>query len=230
MHIILVAIFLIWLLSEYGWVKVGAVFGLMVVAALTVVILAEKKSRKRRRRRRIARAAPSQSGSAFIPPKRPQAHVSSSEVGTNDQLVTRGIIIRAEHLDEILSGHKIWEMRSRPFKGRETIGLVQKGSKAVCAVADVVDCEGPLSRKQLDEGFDRHRIEPHQFDDPKFSKYKYAWVLENVRRLISPVPYMHKSGAVIFVRFDAQTSAAIEESLAAPGILSSADERDEWKS
>lgn len=84
----------------------------------------------------------------------------------NRDSVTRGIIIREEHLKEILNGQKTWEMRSRPFNGRETIGLIQEGSKSVYAVADVVDCKGPLSRKQLNEAFDRHlRIPPMSAGD-----------------------------------------------------------------
>lgn len=227
MQFLVGAIFLIWLLLTYGWVKVGVGFGLFIVCALPIAILMEKeRSKSRRRGRRVTRTVPSQSavhiswrvdsdqeGSAIDLPKCSEAPIPSRSAKANDQAITRGIIIRAEHLEDILKGHKTWEMRSRPFNGRETIGLIRKGSKAIYGVADVVDCKGPLSRKELNEAYDCHRIQPHDFDDPKFSKYTYAWVLENVRRTSRPVSYVHKSGPVVFVRFDAETSAAIEASL-----------------
>lgn len=161
-------IFSIWLLLEYGWKKVAIGLGVLIVVALALVILAEKDPSKHRRRRRgpsrsmvrISWRIEEETSSTANSRVASDASTSSAPVVKSNRTVTRGIIIREEHLKEILNGQKTWEMRSRPFNGRETIGLIQEGSKSVYAVADVVDCKGPLSRKQLNEAFDRHRIKP----------------------------------------------------------------------
>jgi hypothetical protein len=224
MPFLLGTIFLLWLLLGYGWAKVAVGFGAFVLVCLPVALLLKKESAKNRRGfRRHKRGARSRSpmlsislsleGDEELSPLSPsndsRTDVVIDGVATKVTAVRRGIIIRAEHLQEILAGHKSWEMRSKPFRGRETIGLIQKGSKAVYGVAEVIDCMGPLSREDLNAAYDRHRIRPHEFDDPRFSKYKYAWVLANITRLRYPIPYVHRSGQVIFVSFDAETSNAI---------------------
>jgi hypothetical protein len=126
--------------------------------------------------------------------------------------VTRGLIIRPEPIEKILSGLKTWEMRSRPVEIRETVALVKKGSKAVYGVADIVDCIGPLSdaERMANESF--HRVEPHRWSDPDVAKYRFAWVLSNVRRLKEPVPYVHRGG-VQFVTLDENASEQIHRAL-----------------
>lgn len=123
--------------------------------------------------------------------------------------VTRGLIIRAEPLGKILRGEKTWEMRSRPIAIRETIALIQKGSKTVVGVADLVDCRGPLSDSERFDSEHLHAIDPERWDDPSIANYRYAWVLENVRPLEKPVPYIHRGG-VQFATLDQAAVDAIE--------------------
>ena len=124
-----------------------------------------------------------------------------------------GLIIRPEPLEKILSGLKIWEMRSDPIHKRETIALIQKGSKAIYGVADIVASIGPLSREEMIANKEKHLIEPSRLHSPEVAKYRYAWVLANVRRLKHPVPYLHKPGQVKFVGLDEMTVIAIGEAL-----------------
>lgn len=126
--------------------------------------------------------------------------------------VTRGLIIRPEPIEKILSGTKTWEMRSRPVEIRETVALVKKGSKAAYGVADIVDCIGPLSHAERLSNMHLHGVEPHRWSDPEVAKYHYAWVLSNVRRLREPVPYVHRGG-VQFVTLDHNASEQIKLSL-----------------
>ena len=116
-------------------------------------------------------------------------------------MVTRGLIIREEPLARILSGAKTWEMRSGATKVRGTVALIQKGSKAIFGVADIVDSRGPFSRLEMLESVQFHGIVAERLDDPGVANYRFSWVLKNVRRLPRQINYIHKGG-VTFVTLD----------------------------
>lgn len=129
-----------------------------------------------------------------------RAVVSNNSQGRGE--ITRGLIIRPEPLDKILSGSKTWEMRGRNINIRGPIALIGKGSKAIYGVAHVVDSIGPLTRTEMINNQSKHRITPERMDHPDVANYRYAWVLSNVRRLEKPIPYVHNGGAVQFVSLD----------------------------
>lgn len=122
------------------------------------------------------------------------------------------LIIRAEPLAKILSGRKTWEMRGRAVGKRGTIGLIEKGSKTIVGVADLVDCRGPLSREEMLANVDKHGIESHRLDSPEVAKWRHAWVLTNARRLQRPVPYRHTS-EVQWVTLDAKLAEAVRRAM-----------------
>lgn len=141
------------------------------------------------------------------------SHFPSTHYGTTLN-ISSGLIIRPEPLEKILSGRKTWEMRGNPIHKRETIALIQQGSKAIYGVAEIIDSIGPLSRRvEMIANESRHRIEPFRLDNPEVSKWRHAWVLAKVRRLKHPVPYVHKMGQVKFVSLDEMTVRAIGEAL-----------------
>lgn len=113
----------------------------------------------------------------------------------------RGLIIRPEPLERILSGRKTWEMRSANTKIRGPIALIQKGSKAVLGVAHILESRGPLSRDEMVSTIHLHGITSDRLDAGEVVSYRYAWVLGRVRRLDRPIPYQH-SGGVTFVTLD----------------------------
>lgn len=115
--------------------------------------------------------------------------------------LSRGLIIRPEPLERILSGQKTWEMRSAHTKIRGPIALIQKGSKAVYGVAHLTDSRGPLSRNDMLSTIHLHGITADRIDTEEVAGYRYAWVLERVRRLPRPIPYQH-IGGVTFVTLD----------------------------
>ena len=145
--------------------------------------------------------------------KLPKTPFSSPRQGGNGR-ISRGLIIRPEPIEKILSGAKTWEMRSRSVEIRGTIALVKKGTKAVFGVADIVDCRGPLTYSERIANEHLHGITPDRWADPDVAKYHYAWVLDNVRRLKYPIPYEHKGG-VQFVTLDDGVVAQIECALQA---------------
>lgn len=107
----------------------------------------------------------------------------------------RGILIGQPYIGMILDGRKTWEMRSRRWRLRGQIALIQLGTKTVVGVANLVDCIGPLTDDQRLATVNLHCVEPKAWLDPEMAKYRIAWVLSDVKRLTTPVPYPHPSGA-----------------------------------
>ena len=124
-------------------------------------------------------------------------------------IITKGLVIDAPPIDRILDGIKTWEMRSTATKVRGRVALIRKGSGTIVGTAEIVDCVGPLSPDQMLQNHERHRIDPARIRSGEVAKWKYAWVLANVRRLPAPVPYVHPSGAVIWVNLDEESSSRI---------------------
>ena len=111
----------------------------------------------------------------------------------------RGLIIRRQFLDLILSGKKQWEIRGSRAHYRGQIALIESGSGTVvghCVLHDVV---GPLTLNDLRAN--AHRIGCKASDiTVKYYQKTYAWVLHDAKRLPRPIPYSHPPGAVIWVR------------------------------
>lgn len=126
--------------------------------------------------------------------------------------ITRGLIIREEPLDRILSGMKTWEMRTGHTKIRGTVALIRKGSKAIFGVADIVDSRGPFSRAEMLESVRCHGIVPDRLDNSDVTDYRFAWVLQKVRRLPRQIRYQHKGG-VIFVTLDMLAASELAQSV-----------------
>jgi hypothetical protein len=120
----------------------------------------------------------------------------------------RTLLIRPEPLIKILQGTKTWEMRGAPTKIRETIGLIPSRSGTVVALCYLVDCIGPLSEKAFRKNAEKAGLRPNEAQLGYYLN-TYAWVLANIRLLEKPVPYVHPSGAVIWVRLEGDTEHAI---------------------
>jgi hypothetical protein len=123
----------------------------------------------------------------------------------------KGLIIDEPWIGFILSGRKIWEMRSRNTRIRGRIGLIRKGSKMVVGVADLVDTVPDLSLAALRANFRKMGdTKPRRGAD---YKYRVAWVLKRARPLSKPVPYQHPYGAVIWVNLSPQVSAKVKRQI-----------------
>lgn len=125
----------------------------------------------------------------------------------------KALIIKTPHIDNILSGKKTWEMRSTQIKQRGLIALIEKGSGTVVGVAEIIDSLGPFSKEEMLANQSKHLITPERLDDPEVSKWNNAWVVKNAKRLKKAISYTHKSGQVIWVTLDAETSAAVMNSI-----------------
>lgn len=126
------------------------------------------------------------------------AHALADEV---TMASLKGIVIKQPWIGLILEGKKTWEIRSRPVKLRGPVGLVQGGSGKVMGIGRIVGCIGPMSRDEVLRHFEKHRVPPERMHEVDYEQF-YAWELADVRRLDPPVPYRHRSGAVIWVDLD----------------------------
>ena len=124
-------------------------------------------------------------------------------------LVQKGLVIREPYVSLLMSGEKIWEMRKQNTKIRGLVGLIRKGSGHVVGVAELVECRGPLNAGNYAEFFDKHRVPKEEQAQAVADGWVTPWVLKGARRLPKPVPYQHKSGAVIWVTLDPDVAEAV---------------------
>jgi hypothetical protein len=113
-----------------------------------------------------------------------------------DKFPSRGLIIKKKWLDLILSGDKIWEIRSTNTSliGKK-IALIESGSGLIKGTTYIIGTY-PFT-VQLWRAFPAcHQI-------PRWSDVRYSdpwiWCLNDTVTLPEPIPYNHPSGAVIWV-------------------------------
>lgn len=120
--------------------------------------------------------------------------------------VRTGLVIDEPWISKITGGEKTWEMRSTTTKKRERIALIKKGSGTIVGTATIKDVVGPFNDDQISANFGRHRVPINMI-----GKWRYGWVLENVNKLETPVPYVHRNGAVTWVSLDSAASRKVSE-------------------
>lgn len=127
---------------------------------------------------------------------------------------TKALVIDQPWIGHILSGDKVWEMRSQTTHLRGWIGLIEKGSGHVVGVAELLDSLPPLDRAAMLASHDKHRIPADMVSQGQVDKWHTPWVLGQARRLASPVAYVHAPGAVVWVNLDEAVSRAIAAQVA----------------
>ena len=109
----------------------------------------------------------------------------------------RALIVRKPWIDLILSGEKVWEMRSRPTNITGRIGLIEAGSGQVVGEVDLVRCGEPLTNYVTAQATKHF----HKVDDLELlEKWKYPWILSDPIRYEVPLTYIHPKGAVVWVK------------------------------
>lgn len=116
-------------------------------------------------------------------------------------------------------------MRTSHCNKRGKVGLIKKGSKQVVAIAEVISSEGPLTLNQLRDTFEFHRVPEHIISRPDY-KWHFAWKLENVIPLDTPVHYVHKNGSVIWVELDELAQSQLNQNYESPVSLSHTEFED----
>ena len=128
----------------------------------------------------------------------------------------RALVIRPEHLDNILSRRKTWEIRGSRTTVRGEIGLIASGSGTVVGVCDLVGCIGPLTAGEFRKNARKAGLRPGEATLGHY-RHTYAWVVDKPKRLRHPVPYKHPSGAVIWVRLKTAVERRIRRQASPPG-------------
>ena len=73
----------------------------------------------------------------------------------------KALIVKAPHIDNILSGKKTWEMRTRHDQYRGPMGLIQKGCPGkIIGVAEMVGSLGEFSKEELLARQSNHLMTP----------------------------------------------------------------------
>jgi hypothetical protein len=124
-----------------------------------------------------------------------------------------GLLIQTPYIDRILDGSKIWEIRGSRTAKHGRIGLIQSGTGKVVGVADLVDVVGPLRRADFIKNARKLGLRKSEVSGRLPYTQPYAWVLENPRRLKTPVRYQHPSGCIIWVSLGPGVQAAITRQL-----------------
>lgn len=113
-------------------------------------------------------------------------------------LAMHALIIREPWISLILTGEKVWEIRSRATRIRGRIGLIASGSGQVVGTIDLTDCLA-LHPSDLVQTTPLHCITDLSHP-PLPYPHPYAWVLANPHRFLVPKPYRHAQGAVVWVK------------------------------
>jgi len=110
------------------------------------------------------------------------------------------LVIRSPFVEWILVGKKTWEIRGRYTHVRGKIALIRGGSGLIVGTCDLVDVVGPLTLRDLQKNARKLGRTSSEVRPPKPYKKTYAWVLKNANKLNRPRPYVHPSGAVVWVK------------------------------
>jgi len=187
-------IVIIYLFVTYGfWNIVLSFIGISVAVMLLALVISGSTSisvqpKRRRQALKLGRRTTS------LP-----LSVDDGVYGT----IRTGLVIDEPWISKIILGEKVWEMRSKPTRKRERIALIRKGSLTIVGLATIAEVKGPFSDEQIAKHFENHQVPTHMI-----GKWRYAWVLHDVRMLHEPITYFHRKGAVTFVSLDSTASRA----------------------
>lgn len=122
--------------------------------------------------------------------------------GTSDDGVgLRGLIVRDPYASQLLDGEKIWEIRGKPTQIRGPVVIVKAGTGKAFGTANLVRVLGPLD---LDDLVTASELPDEERDELRHDglpyRKTYAYVFTNPRRFEQPISYLHRSGAVTWVR------------------------------
>lgn len=111
------------------------------------------------------------------------------------------LVIKKPWIDLILSGEKVWEMRSRPTNIRGRIGLIEQGTGLIVGEVDLIGVGESVSHFDIGYCDWKHHIK----DLELLEKWHIPWILENAKQYEKPIPYKHPRGAVVWVNVDIES-------------------------
>ena len=118
------------------------------------------------------------------------------------------IPIREPWIDMILAGKKKWEIRSKFTKKIGPVALIRAGSGTVVATANLSEVI-QLTKELAYEKYVIMGFRPLTKKEAKDLEGQYAWVLKDVVKFKTPVPYVHGSGPVVWKTLDEPTTKKV---------------------
>ena len=94
---------------------------------------------------------------------------------------------------------KTWEIRGCNTTKRGRIGIAKSKTQKIYGEVTITDSI-PLTKQLWEENKEKHQVLISWEDLLKHYKKPYAWVFSNAVRYENAVPYIHKPGAVIWVK------------------------------
>jgi hypothetical protein len=134
---------------------------------------------------------------------------SGAEQKTQPAAVERGLVIKQPWVGMIADGKKTWEMRTKRTNVRGWVGLIEKGTGLVIAVAYLKNSPPELRRNEHPLHYRKHRVMPEPGKKSYSGKYLFPWVVTNAIKMPKPVRYAHPSGAVTWVKFSNEVGRAL---------------------
>ena len=98
----------------------------------------------------------------------------------------KNLIMHEKWLNLILSGKKIWDIRSQDTSIRGEIGLAYRHYRYGIATLVYVK---KMTLEELSQTFDKHRVPSEELEKYLHGKdYGFAYVLRDVKKLDQPIP------------------------------------------
>lgn len=116
----------------------------------------------------------------------------SNSAWRDKETPTRGLVIKAEALHKILDGRKTMELRSKPNLQLGPVALIEKGSKKIYAVANLVESVDLSDIYAFRKASKEHAVEADRINEVFAKGWTNGWVLADVTTLAAPVDYIHK--------------------------------------
>ncbi len=113
------------------------------------------------------------------------------------------LIVKKEWLDLILSGEKVWEMRSRMTKVRGRIGLIESGSGLIVGECELTGCSD-LSYTHPENIQSIYHLKHRVLNPDQLKRWNKAWRVKKAKRYDKPIPYKHPQGAVVWVNVEGE--------------------------
>lgn len=116
----------------------------------------------------------------------------------NSNTFDRILVVNRHWGELILSGDKLWEMRTRKTNIRGRIAIAYSGSSTIFGLVTLVDSLEPISPCDFNLFYHLHKVPAGDEFSPE--RYRYPWLLSNPSIFESPIKYHHPPGAVTWVK------------------------------
>jgi hypothetical protein len=77
-------------------------------------------------------------------------------------MIKRAFFLNPEWASLVLCGKKTWELRTKPCRFREQVGIIETGTKTVVGFVQIVASHADLTEDKLEANFPKHLTTPER--------------------------------------------------------------------